>query len=64
VIAVPTEPVSTSLSQVSNASDDYQDIDYDYTERKTLPISIPDYRTIETAEETYIVSFKFKSVPL
>ncbi|KAF6027093.1 SNX27 [Bugula neritina] len=57
VIAVPTEPVSTSLSQVSNASDDYQDIDYDYTERKTLPISIPDYRTIETPEETYIVSF-------
>ena len=28
---------------------------YDYTERRTLPLSIPDYQSIDTGTEKYVV---------
>ena len=53
-IAVPPDPTPPPL-QSSYHSDDSGEYVYDYTERRTLPLSIPDYQSIDTGTEKYVV---------
>ena len=55
MIAVPPEPAQPS-SIHSYHSDDSGEHNYDYSERRTLPISIPDHQTIDTGVEKFVVS--------
>lgn len=59
VIAVPQEPVVRTVPQPSSISDDSDDGNYDYTERRTLPISIPDYQTKVESADKYVVVIPF-----
>lgn len=55
VIAVPVEPAPPPLL-TSYHSDDSSDNVYDYTERRALPISIPDHQSIDTGSDKFVVS--------
>jgi len=50
---------SSTASQVSYNSDDSSGPTYDYTERRSLPISIPEYRSVDSSTEKYVVSVIF-----
>ena len=54
VISVPDQ-----LAEKLEPSDDSSGPSYiDYSERRSLPISIPDYHYVENGGEKYVVSFK------
>ncbi|XP_067935561.1 sorting nexin-27-like [Watersipora subatra] len=52
VIAAPQD---VPVLRDSYHSDDSNDLNYDYTERRTLPISIPDYQTIDSGTDKFVV---------
>lgn len=59
VISVP-EQVAERLEP----SDDSSGPSYiDYSERRSLPISIPDYQTVEQGGEKFVVSAGFQLSP-
>ena len=57
VIAVPQEVTVSTVSHSSYNSDDSYEPGYDYSERRTLPISVPDYEAINTPQEKYVASY-------
>jgi len=60
VISVP-RTVADNLDQSDDSSGPAP---IDYSEKRSLPISIPDYRTIQHAGERYVVSIASKSCVL
>jgi len=58
VISVP-RTVADNLDQSDDSSGQAQ---IDYSEKRSLPISIPDYRTVQHTSERYVVCINFCSL--